>query len=390
METILYMLIALTCFFQAWYAYHAFFVKVDEETDDAPASEAISIIIPLHNSATTLGLCLDSVLRNASALIARIVVVVDHCDDDSPDIARSYIERFAGAGVALQVVETSGSARGKVAAILEGGRHVATTDVLLLDADITLAPGAVAKLTAFHAARGSDYSSCLIYPWSAPRSGTLPVHLICNNRLYRQGVLQNVKNRFGVANFPGGVQLVRFNSYRELLVDGFLEDLVATYQVLSTGGAVSILSAVLAYEVERQTIRGLLLQRIRWTIGAIENLPAQMRAAHARSGAAPKILIYSYHVMWELQHYVMTLGLVMTLVTRGAQPFYLAPLLLYAIQIGRSAFLGRRHYSNSLLGIVFHCLWYPVVLSAAFVCSVALLIRNRSFFFRAELLFRRD
>ena len=184
--------------------------------------------------------------------------------------------------------------------------------------------------------------------------------------------------------------MVDFPRYSSLLVDGFLEDLVATYRVLATGGRIAILNQVLAYEVERQTLRGLLLQRIRWTIGAIENLRASSRSAQARSGLNQKILILSYHVMWELQYYVITAGLIMSAVQRQYAAVFLMPWILYVLQILRSVWLGRSHYRNSAMGIAVHCLAYPVILTAALAGAGGMLLKSRRFYFRTQVLFSRD
>lgn len=392
-DLLFFSLIAFTCFFQGYYILNAFFVDVNEERLKSlysPKIEKISILIPLYNSSKTIGNCLDAVLQNNLLFIANVIVVLDHCTDNSGEIATSYLKKFRDKNTELKIIPLPKSKFGKVAGILEGGKHIASQTVLLLDADIILDKTAIEELVIFHGEQGNTYSSCLIYPYQDAGKTSIAKHLICNNRLYRQSILQTVKNRYGVSNFPGGVQLVNFEKYRELLEEGFLEDLVATYHVLGSGGRIAILSKVLAYEVERQTILGLLLQRIRWTIGAIENIPAQMRAARARKGLNQKILIYSYHVMWEMQHYVITLAMLMALLRWDYSFYFLIPMAMYAVQIGQSAYLGRKNYRNSMFGIVFHCIFYPIILTIAFVCALALLVKNRSFFFKNQILFRRD
>lgn len=393
-DLILFPLIVLICLYQAYYVWNAVRVAVCKPRAAGKTSdidEKISILIPLFNSEKTIGACLTSILENNLSFVSNVVVILDHSTDNSGEIARSFIKRFGMNNVLMTLAPVPAKKSGKVAAIYEGSKYVKSENVLLLDADIILAPQAIENLVNFHTTEKNVYSSPLIYPFqSNDRHMGIVEHLICNNRLYRQGILQNVKKNHGVGNFPGGVQLVNFPSYRMLLEDGFVEDLVATYRLLSQGGKVAILPEVLAYEIERQTITGLVLQRIRWTLGAIQNTVVSIRVARTRSDWNQKILISSYHVMWELQHYVITLGMITAILRRDFLSYTMLPLVLYIIQISRSAYLGRKIYRNSIVGITFHCFYYPVVLTTALVCSFGMLLKNRSFFFKTQALFRRD
>jgi glycosyltransferase involved in cell wall biosynthesis len=394
MDILLFGIIAFTCSYQAYYLLESFFVRVggaaSQSVPPGGESGSISVLIPVFNSSQTIGACLASLLANDLRSIANVVIALDHSTDASAEVVHSFDERFRSAGVDLTVVELGPSKFGKVAGILDGGRYLRSHTALLLDADIILEPNAIRELLDFHIAGKHVFSSCLIFPYDDKRNSTLVKHLICNNRIYRQALLQAVKNRHGVANFPGGVQLVDFHKYRALLEDGFLEDLVATYRVLATGGRIAILPRVLAYEVERQTISGLLRQRVRWTIGAIQNVRAQMRTSKTRSRLDQKMLISSFHVMWELQHYVNTLGVLMALVQPYYAAVFLAPAALYALQIARSAHLGRGIYRNSISGIVAHCVFYPAILTAALIGAAGMLAKSRRFYFKTQTLFSRD
>lgn len=383
--------VAVVVLFQAYYLVLSLGVRIRREPgptlpagagDDAP----IAVLIPVRDSASCVGRCLAALLTNRLDRVARVVVVLDHCTDGSAGVVEPFVARFAARGVTLDVRPLPTETDGKVAALRYGSGFTRTRDVLLLDADIVLEPTAIEELVAHHVRRAATFSSCLVFP-RGPDRRSLASHVVCNNRLYRQGVLQAVKNRFGVANLPGGVQLVDMEAYRRLLVDGFLEDLSATYRILATGGRIDVLPRVLAYEIERETLKGLFLQRVRWTVGALQHVPDQFRTARRRRGLHEKLLVHSYHTMWELQHYVIAAALLAALA--GAGPVFLAPAALYALQIARSAFLARRHYPTSLPGLVAHCLVFPWVISAALVGSLVLLARNRSFFFATSSLFRR-
>lgn len=385
---------AVVALFQGLYLLLSFRVRIlpaPAEPSARPEDlEPVSIVIPLFNSAATIGLALESILRNDLRLLSKVVVVHDRCVDGSEAIAEGYVERFRARGVPLDVVALPAGRAGKVDGLLFGSAHAASDLLLLMDADIVLAPTAVAELLAFRRRSAAIYACCLIYPYQATgESHSLTSQIVCNNRLYRQGVIQAVKNLHRVANFPGGFQLVHFPRYRELLAHGFLEDLSATYEVLARGGDIAVLPRVLAYEVERTTLRNLFLQRVRWTIGAIQHLPTQLRTARKRGPLPEKLLVNSYHMMWEFQHYAIVLGVAAAAAGPPGWPAFLAPLVLYGAQILRSASLARPYYRNSPAGVVLHCLVFPAIISAALVGSCALLLKNRRFFFHSAALYRR-
>lgn len=396
-EYILLGSVGLISFFQMFYLVESFKVCV-EPTKRQPLPNSVSpgltaqvsIIIPVYGSESTICPCLESILSNSLALVDKVVVVLDRCQEPTRAMLRAFIPKFAAHLTELEVIDLPSNKSGKVQALLYGGNYVATPTVLLLDSDIILEITAIEALLRFHLNESNSFSSCLIYPYLAVgEHHSTTQQIICINRLYRQSVVQLVKNLHGVANFPGGVQMVDFAAYCKLLTDGFLEDLTATYKVLSSGGQIAILPQVLAYEIERESLLGLFLQRVRWTIGAIQHLPIQFAAARARKGLVEKILISSYHVMWEFQHYVIVASLFSVPFSSTLSPVLCVPLLLYLANILRMLALTRTQYKNSWHAAVLHCLVHPCIITAALPCSLLYLLRNRSFIFETAALFRR-
>ena len=355
-------------------------------TDPALAGSPISIVIPARDAAETIGPVLAGILANDLRPVERVVVVLDRCRDATEMLVCAREADFRSAGVLLETVTSPGA--GKVAALKEGLGRIATADALLLDSDIILAPTAIAEITAFHWGAGTPFSSALVLPATeAGRRPGLVEHIICNNRLYRQCLLQLVKDRHGAANFPGGLQLVDAAAYQSLLVHGFLEDLTASYVVLARHGRIAILPRIAGFEVERATLAGLFWQRVRWTIGALQHIPAQLAAARRQREAHRWFLINSYHVMWELQHYAIVVGAIAAL--SGGSALFLVPLVLYALQICRSAHLARRHFPPSPLGVALHIVVFPAIISAALLASLFRLAHERRFIFDSIVMYRR-
>lgn len=111
----------------------------------------LDVLIPAHDEASSVGGLVRSVLDDGGRCVRRVLVVADHCTDDTAEVARR-----AGAYV---LVRDRGP-RGKPAALRDGldllgssGDHA--DGVLFLDADVQLAPGFVGRM-AHELASGTD------------------------------------------------------------------------------------------------------------------------------------------------------------------------------------------------------------------------------------------
>lgn len=100
--------------------------------------QSVTCLIPAHNEALRLTHVLAAVTGHP--MIARIIVIDDGSQDGTAEVAQA---------MGAEVLRLSPN-RGKSAAIAEGLRHVTSTHVLLLDADLT-------------GLRGEDVT-CLILP----------------------------------------------------------------------------------------------------------------------------------------------------------------------------------------------------------------------------------
>jgi len=113
-----------------------------EATDEAiAAGDDLTILIPARNEAAVIGETLRSVAANAPE--ATIIVIDDESDDGTAAKARA-------AGInKLQILEGTPPPpgwAGKLWALEQGLRKARTPYILLLDADIALAPGLLAAL----------------------------------------------------------------------------------------------------------------------------------------------------------------------------------------------------------------------------------------------------
>ena len=105
------------------------------------------MVIPARNEAESLPLLLDDLARQ-DPRPAQIVVVDDASEDDTPHLAARH---------GAEVVRTTGPPpgwAGKPWACWRGAESTGAATIVFLDADVRLAPDAIARLLATHAAAG--------------------------------------------------------------------------------------------------------------------------------------------------------------------------------------------------------------------------------------------
>ena len=131
----------------------------------AERSIQVSIIIPALDEALTLPICLQSLLNQDFAGSMRVIIVDNGSTDGTPDVARSWSERFRAAGHELCVVQIP--QRNKPAALNAGDAIADGASRIYLDADIEISPNCVsAVVAAFQAA--ADCGMCCAKMQIAP------------------------------------------------------------------------------------------------------------------------------------------------------------------------------------------------------------------------------
>ena len=192
-----------------------------------PASvrEPVGVLIPARNEAGTIARMLAALRHQAG--IARIVVVDDRSDDDTAAIAAS----IAAAGPAVRVVngsETPASWSGKLWAQQQGLERLDTPLLLLLDADIELAPGLLDALHEKLLREQLDQISIMaeLPAESLPERLMLPAFIYFFKQLYPFAWVNRHDRPFAAA--AGGCVLLRrealleaggFAAWRDCLID---------------------------------------------------------------------------------------------------------------------------------------------------------------------------
>jgi len=183
----------------------------------------ITVLIPARNESAVIRETLEGVRRQGSGI--SVVLVDDRSDDGTAGIVRrSGLARLR----LVEGAERPGGWTGKLWAQEQGLRHVETPLVLLLDADIRLAPGIAAALRRKLADEDLDFVSLLAAPptrrcWDRL---LMPAFVYFFKLLY-PFALANAKTRL-VAAAAGGCILTRasvleavgaFGSLKDALID---------------------------------------------------------------------------------------------------------------------------------------------------------------------------
>lgn len=148
-------------------------------TPDQDVTERIVVCIPARNEATTLPLLIDDLTRQRSCRNVQFIVL----DDDSTDGTASAARAAAGGDPRIRVVTSRAAPptgwTGKAAACAELARLAAEDDVrasliMFVDADVRLAPDAIAAAARMLRQRGS----LLLCPWPEQLVGSVAERLV--------------------------------------------------------------------------------------------------------------------------------------------------------------------------------------------------------------------
>lgn len=104
--------------------------------DSASSAPFVSVIVPVHNSARTLGACLQA-LEQTVYKSWEVIVVDDGSDDGSGDIATNQ---------GYRVLHNRGAARGPAWARNHGARRAKGEILVFVDADVAVRPDTVLRL----------------------------------------------------------------------------------------------------------------------------------------------------------------------------------------------------------------------------------------------------
>lgn len=356
--------------------------RTGRKINKSSIKEKVSIVIPAHNEELNITDCLNSILLQDQDLIEKIIVVIDSCNDKTEEILDSYMSKHH----TIKKVKTLNNFS-KPEALRAGLIKSQTKHSVLIDADIVLAQGCLKKLLEYYFRNKYLFSTCLIDP--IVDQGIISKLISCD-RLFRQRILQMARGNFGLANNPGGFIVVNKDIYLEIIKDSLVEDLVLTYELFERNIEVGLLPEVLAFEKERTNIASFIKQRTRWIIG---NIKAYKYFSNAilHSNPFKGLIIFSYPFLWYFIHYIITIGLLLTIFNLYLVPFVLILLTTYflCVYISIKSFpIKGFNIIHSLL----HSVTFSIFVSIASIYTLFLLVKDNKEvnYLNKSTLFSRD
>lgn len=196
----------------------------------------ITVLIPARNEARLIAHTLDALARQGPGL--NVVLVDDQSTDGTAAVARRTL------GEGLRIVpgrDLPPGWSGKLWALEQGRRHIATPYVLLMDADIELAPGVLAGAKDRLRSQGLDLLSLMAVPhMGGPWALWLMPAFVYFFKLLYPFRLSN--SRFpGVAAAAGGFILLNTRALEDIggfgAIRGALIDDCALARRMKRGGA---------------------------------------------------------------------------------------------------------------------------------------------------------
>lgn len=278
---------------------------------------SVTVLIPAHNERAWIGRCIRSVLSQTEPP-EQILVVDDASDDGTGEVARSL-----GVRVVRPPVR-----QGRKGAALNAGLPLVTTDmVVVLDADTTLHPEALALLERSIAA-GRDAVTGAVFPlnetglWSRGRSIEYSIAAAVHKRLQLSFDALMV--------LSGCIAAYRCDTLRR--VGGFPdrtvgEDMDATWTLQLAGGKLGYVPQAVAYTVEPTSWNLYKNQMRRWAAAFFQNLAIHRLALRRRPGLAFLAVAALWDIVSAPLALVVTPVLVATGAVRPGAALWLFPLL---------------------------------------------------------------
>jgi hopene-associated glycosyltransferase HpnB len=195
--------------------------RIEDEASPAPHSwPPVVAIVPARNEADHVETALRSLLAQDYAGTLKILLVDDHSDDGTGEVARRLAE---APSARLGVIEAAPLPRrwsGKLWAVAEGLRHAAhvlpaARYVLFTDADVAHAPDSIARLVAKAEAESLDLVSLMVKLrcerfWERL---LIPPFVFFFQKLYPFAAVNDPARHAAAA--AGGCMLVRCQALRE-------------------------------------------------------------------------------------------------------------------------------------------------------------------------------
>ena len=163
---------------------------------------------------------------------------------------------------------------GKIKSQIECLKLVNKTDILVLDADITLNQNEIQSFVKYYFYKRCDF----LCPYSkgiSEKGNSVLFGIAESDRYMRQRIIRAGRDAFGVSNLSGYCMLANKQKYLSIIdSDAIQDDVIATINVFKKGYNIKTYHKSVCFEEERSSLIPFILQKTRWTAGNILLLPS--------------------------------------------------------------------------------------------------------------------
>lgn len=183
-----------------------------------------------------------------------------------------------------------------------------------------------------------------------------------------------------MSNFPGCFGVMKVNKYQEIFSkkNVVLEDYLLTLKTLEKKSKIALNPRILAYDREKNSLRKLFLQRVRWTLGNIELLPIFFQTFR-KIRFPNKLLLLSYPLLWYLLYYHVSFLMIFGLLTLNK--FILFNYLLLMVPLYLLLLNTKLQYRDlnpvDFITLIIFIIFFPLVISLSLIVAVPLFLGGK-------------
>ncbi|MEM9617596.1 MAG: glycosyltransferase family 2 protein [Pseudomonadota bacterium] len=305
--------------------------RVADDREPGP----IAVVIPAHNEAASIKTTLSSVLSQARET-DRVIVVADNCHDNTAELAAQsgaecwerVDEHHRGKGYALQFA-------------LDGLKDAPPQTVVFIDADCTLADGALSKLAA--ASENEDRPVQALYLMQPPGEASPRLRVAAFAWAFlNHARMRGLDRLFGVSRITGaGIALPwRIASSLNVGSGEIVEDLALTLTLTEQKTPPLLLLDALVTSEFPMADDALAKQRARWEHGS-QNLAARRAAPCFVKGVLSGNLRLSVIAMDLMIPPIVNLfGLILTVFVLSIAAFFTGAVAPFGFSLGALVLLS--------------------------------------------------
>lgn len=252
----------------------------------------LSILIPAYNEEKNIARCLKSIQdSNYNKELLEIIVV----DDKSTDNTKNIVNEFAN----VKLIE--GPHQGKAESLNLGLKHCTNELILTLDADVTLDPNTIKKMT-IPMENNQVAATNAIAMIRNPKKMLEYFQMVefCLNNIIRTSFTKSFDNSIW---FFGAVACYKksiLNKIGGFKKDTLTEDMDICLEMYNHKYKIITIEDAVFYTEACKNLKELFAQRMRWYYGALQSLFKNKQLLKSDKRSAPVLFLFFNQYWWTL------------------------------------------------------------------------------------------